>query len=654
MSGEDIRSLGDTIASLERRIAELEARGVEPFRSCADGALEESQPDPWSKLSRRGLIKATALGAAAVAGLGVFREAEARSAPGSVPLETLRSASRFEFEAADIKVEHHRIRGNCDGNEQANSNFFAGGYREGMCQDNVLPGFFTDALGWKTGLQYGVAAAGIMAGVYGESIPSDALALPSVTVPAGTGVMGAGYNYGVYGWADNTGSTGVYGQGDSSGVFGYSQSGNGVVGSLTGDEPGGVAAVYADGGKVGPGTWATSSASYGVYGESDSTYGIYGASHASDGIHGTTSHSGYAGVAGSVDDPASSGVWGDNAGSGPGAKGTSGSGHGVEGSSGGSYGVYGHSSGSDGIHGTTTQSGNAGVGGSVNDPKSSGVWGNNDGSGPGAKGTSGSGDGVYGFSKSGYGIRGQSTHADGVYGTGESSGVTGESLKGYGVYGSGAYGAWGYSKGGTGVVGTLTGDFPTATCAVYADGGSAGDGLVATSSGVGVDASSTGSDGVRGSTSGTNKAGLAGTGAGPGCAGVYGNGTAAGAFGYSETGIGVWGSLTGATTSSIRAAVYGDGGSADHGVLGATEGGTGVRGTAGTGDGVSGSSSSGRGGVFTGGAAQIALTPAPTTGAPTMDPHKAGDLFLDTDANLYICTKSGSPGTWVRVMTEAA
>jgi hypothetical protein len=85
-------------------------------------------------------------------------------------------------------------------------------------------------------------------------------------------------------------------------------------------------------------------------------------------------------------------VWGNNAGTGIGVKGTSASG----------YGVYGSSEGTHGIIGTTSSSGSGGVCGSVTDPVSSGVWGSNSGSGPGTKGTSSSGPG--GFFSSAAGV----------------------------------------------------------------------------------------------------------------------------------------------------------------------------------------------------------------------------------------------------------
>ena len=33
--------------------------------------------------------------------------------------------------------------------------------------------------------------------------------------------------------------------------------------------------------------------------------------------------------------------------------------------------------------------------------------------------------------------------------------------------------------------------------------------------------------------------------------------------------------------------------------------------------------------------------------------HQQGELFLDTTAQLFICTVSGTPGTWRKVTTTA-
>ncbi|MEJ7655126.1 MAG: hypothetical protein WKH64_18215 [Chloroflexia bacterium] len=40
-------------------------------------------------------------------------------------------------------------------------------------------------------------------------------------------------------------------------------------------------------------------------------------------------------------------------------------------------------------------------------------------------------------------------------------------------------------------------------------------------------------------------------------------------------------------------------------------------------------------------------------GKPTTGAHLIGELFLDRAAALWICTASGTPGTWRRVTTTA-
>jgi len=82
------------------------------------------------------------------------------------------------------------------------------------------------------------------------------------------------------------------------------------------------------------------------------------------------------------------------------------------------------------------------------------------------------------------------------------------------------------------------------------------------------------------------------------------------------------------------------------GVLGAATSGEGVFGTSGGGAGVYGESTSGVGGVFKGNRAPLRLIPATTAGAPTTNSHDVGELYVDKDGKLYICTASGMPGTW--------
>jgi hypothetical protein len=66
----------------------------------------------------------------------------------------------------------------------------------------------------------------------------------------------------------------------------------------------------------------------------------------------------------------------------------------------------------------------------------------------------------------------------------------------------------------------------------------------------------------------------------------------------------------------------------------------------GTGAGVKGASS-GRGGVFSGAAAQVQLVPG--TGSTHPKGGKRGDLYADNTGRLWFCTKSGTAATWHQI-----
>ena len=80
------------------------------------------------------------------------------------------------------------------------------------------------------------------------------------------------------------------------------------------------------------------------------------------------------------------------------------------------------------------------------------------------------------------------------------------------------------------------------------------------------------------------------------------------------------------------------------GVLG--EGKVGVHGKATAGEGVA---SDGYAGVFEGGKAQLRLVPGETAGKPKTGQHQKGELYLDRNANLWLCRAGGTPGTWRKV-----
>jgi hypothetical protein len=115
--------------------------------------------------------------------------------------------------------------------------------------------------------------------------------------------------------------------------------------------------------------------------------------------------------------------------------------------------------------------------------------------------------------------------------------------------------------------------------------------------------------------------GVKGEGKGSGYAGVLGTSSNGG-------GYGVWG----VDVASGGVGVYGYG---DTGVRGQGLG-------------------SGYGGTFEGGRAQLKLTPKGTAGRPKSGAHAKGEIYLDSAGTLFVCTKSGTPGTWKKVTTTSA
>ena len=157
--------------------------------------------------------------------------------------------------------------------------------------------------------------------------------------------------------------------------------------------------------------------------------------------------------------------------------------------------------------------------------------------------------------------------------------------------------------------------------------------------------------------------GVVGDGAGPGNTGVFGRYRSADGYGVHGQGprVGVLG--TGNQGYGVRGkgkfgGVSGDG---ESGVEGHTtaRGGYGVRGEGSAiGTGVFGRSlgngfsgvrgvglNLGYGGTFQGGKAQLRLIPGSAAGEPT-GAHEKGEIYLDSDATLWICEASGNPATW--------
>jgi hypothetical protein len=80
----------------------------------------------------------------------------------------------------------------------------------------------------------------------------------------------------------------------------------------------------------------------------------------------------------------------------------------------------------------------------------------------------------------------------------------------------------------------------------------------------------------------------------------------------------------------------------------------GVTGTAHSfdGAGVNGISEKGYGGIFSGHRAPLRLVPADTPGPPTSELHQRGELYVDSNGELFYCKDDGNPGNWHRVLLK--
>jgi hypothetical protein len=283
------------------------------------------------------------------------------------------------------------------------------------------------------------------------------------------------------------------------------------------------------------------------------------------------------------------------------------------------------------------------------------IVGDNLGSGPGVRGTNAStGPAVEGIA---YGSGGTGVKGTGRYGVwGESTqagfdGVFGRNTAGNGVRGVGSPGVRGTSSTGIGV----WGDGPNG---VYGTSTSAGSGAVyGKHNGDGF--------GVAGESDAVGRAGVLGRNSA--ADGVRGEGVN-GVKGTSTTGIGVWGEglngVYGSSTTTASGAVYGRHFGNGYGVAGETNSASrsGVLGRNTLGDGVTGEGrigvrgtsthSAGYAGQFQGGKAQLRIVPSGAVGRPTTGTHSKGELYVDKNASIWICTIGGTPGTWKKVQTS--
>jgi hypothetical protein len=236
------------------------------------------------------------------------------------------------------------------------------------------------------------------------------------------------------------------------------------------------------------------------------------------------------------------------------------------------------------------------------------------------------GGGVYGIdgasSSGAYGVRATTINGLGVFSTLTGNGlgaIAGEDQSGQ----AGSYGVYGSSGSGTGVYGLSN------SVAVYGISGSK-TGILAK---LDIDQVAVLGD-CESLFSGVGVMGLAN-----------------GPFGV----IGILGGPSG--LPSLNAGVLGDTSNDNEaGVVGSSSGGPGLYAITG-GNGQSGvvggdvSKTGGYGGYFQGGLAPILLVPAGAAGPPTSGTHAQGELYVDANAVLYICTAAGTPGTWQQIMT---
>lgn len=356
-------------------------------------------PPRGSGISRAGLIRGAAWGAAGMVGVYMVNTGEA-------------AASTI------------------------NTNFVATGVRRGI-------GFDADVRNGKGQpiFNEGVVAAGIAGGIKGAT--DDGTGVAGFAYRSGIGVYGYGFS-GVQGIAQNAVApsslppVGVFGSGSDGtglgkvGVQGLSDSNDGVFGVSS----------------TGPGVHGSSGHGAGVVGESARGDGVLGTTngHNGAGVAGIHAGSGTgvsglsnsgSGVSGQSSAASGTGVLGQNTDAGNGVAGYS-QGNGVYGSSNGSSyaGVSGsNDSGGYGLFGQS--SGGFGVAGVTDDPNHAAVAANNSGGGRAVLGTS-TGDAVTGESSgSGIGVVGTSAFGHGVSGeSGDSgSGLYGRSRNGNGVFG---------------------------------------------------------------------------------------------------------------------------------------------------------------------------------------------------------------------------
>jgi hypothetical protein len=279
-------------------------------------------------------------------------------------------------------------------------------------------------------------------------------------------------------------------------------------------------------------------------------------------------------------------------------------------------GVRGDSDNGIGVEGRSALGGPGVKGHSATD---SGVWGVTDNAAmAGVLGTNDAGQAVAGISKTGTGVSG--TGAIGVSGISQNIGVVASGSIGLKATGTPAVEA---TSNGTAVHAVTTGVTP----AVHAEG------LL-----VAVRGTSTQDVGVWGESSSPNAAGVLGSNeVGEAVVGLSISST--GTVGFSTDGYG----MRAESRHSIGLTAIGHSGA---GISATSETAVAVKASSTSGPGVDASSTKGIGGSFEGGRAAIRLVPRSTVGAPTTGAHGRGEIVVDHEGQLWLCTRPGTPGTW--------
>jgi len=294
--------------------------------------------------------------------------------------------------------------------------------------------------------------------------------------------------------------------------------------------------------------------------------------------------------------------------------------------------LYNGSSGFGGVvllgNDSTYDGGNAGF------PAALGGW-------AGAGSTAGSGgvpSGIYGYTDNGtgYGVVGVNSSAVGSNGSGvlgigadaDVDGVTGIN-DGTGAEAIGVHGV---------IASTSPGGDSAGVRAENRGTSNSGSGVWASHAGTGAGVLAQSAGGIGLIAQGGNGVGVSASGASVGVAASGGFGVSAvGATAVVATGQGANGVALAATTDSTKPAVNSANSGTGAGVLGTSTGGPGVR----------GASTKARGGVFSGGPAQIQLQPG--TGSTHPKGGVRGDLYADKTGRLWFCKKSGTTATWHQI-----